>query len=454
MSTIIAIKAIADAEDNLREQLDIDDGFVSSIRTFGILTPLRVEKHGKTDDGKQAYRIQAGHRRKYGAIEAGLDTVPCDVVAKADDDDRTAVMLIENLQRADINPVDEFVGFQRLVAEHQWTAERVAEVVGLTPATVKKRLKWAKLPDVALAAVREGRWRIADADACANASAKNIAAVSNDGAKLPDLYELSNIARKETRAREIRKQRKTYAQRGAIVVDPAEWKALAAGESENLEAQTIVAGMDKPTKSNVWVLTNDQDLTGFIIVCDATAQWDNFKVVTDGAAHGHGSQKSESDMTDWDRAVAKFREDDDQQRQQVRDAERNWRIDVLNGSAKEKLAAFLEIAINELYSYDLEGINRLLDEPFETVEELQTWARKSASNRVDVLLRKSLRNYTPDSIGEEFPRIPYPDRDWFHPDGSARTEAEYAEAMNASDDVDDPVEDNDEAEAESASDES
>lgn len=108
---------------------------ISSIQTHGILQPLAVRK---LPSGR--YQIIAGERRWRAAREAGLKQVPVHIV---DADDR-AVMelaLVENLQRQDLNPIEEAEGYQTLMEQYQLTQEAVAERVGKSRPAIANALR-------------------------------------------------------------------------------------------------------------------------------------------------------------------------------------------------------------------------------------------------------------------------------------------------------------------------
>jgi ParB family chromosome partitioning protein len=113
-----------------------------SIREHGIVQPVLVRR--KTD-GK--YEIIAGERRWRAAQRAGLSEIP---VLVRDVDDRTALELaiIENVQRADLNPVEEALGYQQLIDEHNYTQADLGNVIGKSRSHVANTLRLLKLPDV------------------------------------------------------------------------------------------------------------------------------------------------------------------------------------------------------------------------------------------------------------------------------------------------------------------
>ena len=110
-----------------------------SIKTQGIMQPLLVRSIG---NGK--YEIIAGERRFRAAGIAGLQEVP--VLVKDVDDKSTAAMaLIENMQREDLNPLEEAEGLQRLIAEFGFTHEQAAHVVGKSRSAVTNLLRLTQL---------------------------------------------------------------------------------------------------------------------------------------------------------------------------------------------------------------------------------------------------------------------------------------------------------------------
>lgn len=120
------------------------DELANSILANGLLQPLKV--HGN-DDGKGVYQVIAGHRRLR-AMQLLVErkdwkanvTVPCVVGDNADDGDATVQMLVENLQRVDISPMDEARGYRSLVDEHGYTQRELAEKVGKASGHITKRL--------------------------------------------------------------------------------------------------------------------------------------------------------------------------------------------------------------------------------------------------------------------------------------------------------------------------
>jgi len=115
------------------------DELAASIRTRGVLSPVIVRQ---TPDG---YELVAGERRVRAAERAGLDRVPA-VVREMSNAEMLEVALIENLQREDLNPVEEAEVYRRLVEEFGLTQEEIASRVGKDRASVANTLRLLKLP--------------------------------------------------------------------------------------------------------------------------------------------------------------------------------------------------------------------------------------------------------------------------------------------------------------------
>ncbi len=110
-----------------------------SIREHGIIQPLIVSKD---EDG--GYRLVAGERRLQAARLAGLETVPV-VVREVVDVNRLELALVENIQRADLNPVEEAMAYRRLIEEYGMTQEQAAKRVGKNRVTVANALRLLQL---------------------------------------------------------------------------------------------------------------------------------------------------------------------------------------------------------------------------------------------------------------------------------------------------------------------
>jgi len=125
---------------------------VDSIRASGILQPLLVRPK---PDERDRYQIIAGERRWRAAQQAGLHAVPT-LVRNLTDSEAMAAALVENLQRQDLNAIEEAEGYQRLVEEFGLTQERLAEAVGKSRSHVANTLRLRNLPAPVQAELRKG----------------------------------------------------------------------------------------------------------------------------------------------------------------------------------------------------------------------------------------------------------------------------------------------------------
>ena len=135
-----------------RATFDAEDieALAQSIATHGVLQPVLVME---TNEG---WRLIAGERRLRASTRAGLRTIPA-VIRTADEQDQLALALVENLQRSDLNALDEAMAFRRLMDEFALTQEQVAQQVGRTRAAVSNTLRLlAVAPDIQ-DALRAGR---------------------------------------------------------------------------------------------------------------------------------------------------------------------------------------------------------------------------------------------------------------------------------------------------------
>src|SRR5450830_1211885 len=115
----------------------------ASIKEQGLLQPILIRSIGQ-NNGKDIYEIIAGERRFRAAKIAGLTEVP--VLVKNVDDQTTAAMaLIENMQREDLNPLEEAQGIQRLISDFNFTHEQAAGAVGRSRSAVSNLLRLINL---------------------------------------------------------------------------------------------------------------------------------------------------------------------------------------------------------------------------------------------------------------------------------------------------------------------
>ena len=126
------------------------DELARSIRSSGIVQPLVVRRVGTR------HQLIAGERRWRAAQRAGLSRVPI-VIRNVPDDMALEMTLVENLQREDLNPVEQAHAFQRLTDEFHFTQEQVAERTGKDRATIANALRLLKLEQPILDLLEDGR---------------------------------------------------------------------------------------------------------------------------------------------------------------------------------------------------------------------------------------------------------------------------------------------------------
>lgn len=146
----LPIDRIAPSPHNPRRSTGDLTGLKASIAEIGILEPLLVEADG------DKFLLLAGWRRYTAADELGLATVPCIVRATPTDTQRIEIMLIENLQRADLEPLEEAEGYQALI-DLGLSQHDIAKKVGCNQSHVSKRLQLLDLPPEVQAAVGKKR---------------------------------------------------------------------------------------------------------------------------------------------------------------------------------------------------------------------------------------------------------------------------------------------------------
>ena len=122
-----------------------------SIRKQGVLSPILVRELGLNE-----YEVIAGERRLRSSKMAGLETIPC-LVDQKKDQDALVSALIENLQREDLNPVEEARGLDRLKREFGLTQDEVAASTGKARSTIANSLRILSLPPSVLDLLSEGK---------------------------------------------------------------------------------------------------------------------------------------------------------------------------------------------------------------------------------------------------------------------------------------------------------
>lgn len=151
----VPVEKIAPNPDQPRRDFpkeDLDD-LASSIREKGVIQPLILrKKDGKTT----SYEIVAGERRWRAAQLAQLHEVPA-IVREYTDTEVLEIAIIENIQRADLNPVEEAAGYQQLMERFGHTQEKLATALGKSRSHIANLMRLLQLPDEILKMLRDGK---------------------------------------------------------------------------------------------------------------------------------------------------------------------------------------------------------------------------------------------------------------------------------------------------------
>ncbi len=133
----LSVKSLRPGKYQPRKDMSADalEELANSIRVQGVIQPIVVRKLAEQD-----YEIIAGERRWRAAKQVGLESVPC-VIKDVTDEATVAIALIENIQREDLNAMEEAVALQRLMQEFQLTHQEVAKAVGKSRTSVTNLLR-------------------------------------------------------------------------------------------------------------------------------------------------------------------------------------------------------------------------------------------------------------------------------------------------------------------------
>ena len=138
------VKTISILENRLQPRQKYDetklDELKASIKEKGVLQPILVREHGND------YEVVAGERRLRAAKAIGLKEVPV-IIKNVTDREALVLALVENIQREELNAIEEALGFKRLMEEFQFTQESVAQAVGKDRSTITNLLRLLRLPE-------------------------------------------------------------------------------------------------------------------------------------------------------------------------------------------------------------------------------------------------------------------------------------------------------------------
>jgi|TARA_B110000881_G_C18566399_1_gene512894 ParB family chromosome partitioning protein len=134
------------------DQQSLDD-LTNSIKERGIIQPIIVRK---SNEAKSKYEIIAGERRWISAQKAGMHEVPV-VITEADDLKSLEFAIVENVQRNDLNAIEEAQGYQRLIKDFSYDQEKVAKFIGKSRSHISNCLRLLTLPDAVLKFIEENK---------------------------------------------------------------------------------------------------------------------------------------------------------------------------------------------------------------------------------------------------------------------------------------------------------
>lgn len=143
---------------------DLED-LSNSVREKGIVQPILV----RTISGVEGFEIIAGERRWRAAQRAELHDVPV-IVLDVGDREALELAIIENVQRADLNALEEAAGYEQLISQHHYNQNDVAKIVGKSRSHVANTLRLMKLPETVQGSVRSGELTAGHARALINVS--------------------------------------------------------------------------------------------------------------------------------------------------------------------------------------------------------------------------------------------------------------------------------------------
>ncbi len=149
--TLVKIELITPNREQPRKTFDAEAlaELTESIKQHGVIQPLIVVKKGK------GYEIIAGERRYRAAKQAGLKELPV-IVREYTEKEKSEIALIENIQREDLNPIEEARAYEKLINDHGLRQEDLAERISKSRSAITNRLRLLKLPEKVRQMVIEG----------------------------------------------------------------------------------------------------------------------------------------------------------------------------------------------------------------------------------------------------------------------------------------------------------
>lgn len=211
----------------------------SSLQASGLLQPVAVRQVGA-----DRYQLISGERRLRAATRLGWTSIPA-VVKELSDRDMLVLALVENLQRADLNPLDEALGLQRLVSEFGLSQQQVADAIGKDRSTVANLLRILSLPEGVRKLVSEG--------AISLGHARALLALPNDSSILEAAKRIASDGLSVRDVERIGQESKATARRQRTAPSPARPRP------ENLEVKRLREQLRRRLQTDVVISFNDKD---------------------------------------------------------------------------------------------------------------------------------------------------------------------------------------------------
>ena len=160
---IIPVEQIKPGSWQARKNFDVNDleDLSNSIKSKGILSPILVTQ--SNDKNVSSYDLIAGERRWRAAQMAKIHEVPCIVVNDVDANSASVMSLIENIQRKDLNAIEEAQGLNELINQHNYTQESAGKIVGKSRVYITNSLRLLKLPEKILSLVKDNKLSVGHA---------------------------------------------------------------------------------------------------------------------------------------------------------------------------------------------------------------------------------------------------------------------------------------------------
>ena len=154
---IIPVEQIKPGSWQARKNFDVNDleDLSNSIKSKGILSPILVTQSNDKNDS--SYDLIAGERRWRAAQMAKIHEVPCIVVNDVDANSASVMSLIENIQRKDLNAIEEAQGLNELINQHNYTQESAGKIVGKSRVYITNSLRLLKLPEKILSLIKDNK---------------------------------------------------------------------------------------------------------------------------------------------------------------------------------------------------------------------------------------------------------------------------------------------------------